>query len=69
MEKLRKIVKMKWMNSTWGVFVGSILGYGYYYFFGCNSGNCSITSDPINSMVYGSLMGLILFWPPKKNHT
>lgn len=56
------------MNSALGVFAGSILGYGYYYF-GCNSGNCAITSDPINSMAYGSLMGLILFWPPKKNHT
>jgi len=48
-----------------GVVLGSGIGYAYYYFIGCNSGTCPITSNPINSVAYGSLMGLIMFWPVK----
>ncbi len=48
-----------------GVILGSGAGYAYYYFIGCNSGTCAITSNPINSIAYGSLMGLIIFWPAK----
>jgi len=34
-------------------------GFLYYQFIGCN-GSCAITGSPINSTLYGSLMGLIL---------
>ncbi len=46
-----------------GIFLGSMVGFGYYYFIGCDSGTCAITSNPINSMIYGTVMGIILFWP------
>tara|TARA_R110002096_G_scaffold115365_2_gene249933 strand:- start:155580 stop:155807 length:228 start_codon:yes stop_codon:yes gene_type:complete len=44
-----------------GLLLGSLAGYAYYYFIGCSSGTCSITSKPINSSVYGSIMGALLF--------
>lgn len=44
-----------------GVVIGAIAGYAYYYFVGCASGTCAITSKPINSTLYGSLMGGLLF--------
>ncbi len=44
-----------------GVVVGAIAGYLYYSFVGCASGACAITSKPINSTLYGSLMGGLLF--------
>lgn len=44
-----------------GVVVGAIAGYSYYYYVGCASGTCAITSKPINSTLYGSLMGGLLF--------
>ncbi len=44
-----------------GIFVGGILGYAYYYFVGCNSGSCAITSKPFNSSAYGMLMGYLMF--------
>lgn len=44
-----------------GVIVGAIAGYLYYHYIGCVSGTCSITSKPLNSTVYGSLMGGLLF--------
>ncbi|SDX13553.1 DUF6132 family protein [Flavobacterium degerlachei] len=40
-----------------GVAVGAIAGYLYYHFVGCASGTCAITSKPLNSSLYGSLMG------------
>jgi hypothetical protein len=44
-----------------GVIVGAIAGYAYYHYVGCASGTCAITSKPINSTLYGSLMGGLLF--------
>jgi len=44
-----------------GVIVGSIAGYAYYHYVGCASGTCSITSKPLNSTLYGALMGGLLF--------
>lgn len=38
-----------------GVIVGAVLGYTYYYFVGCSSGTCSITSKPLNSTLYGAI--------------
>ena len=40
-----------------GVALGAIAGYAYYYFVGCASGQCAITSNPVNSTVYGMVMG------------
>ena len=40
-----------------GIVIGSIGGYLYYHFIGCASGTCSITSQPVNSTVYGAAMG------------
>lgn len=44
-----------------GVVVGGILGYGYYYFIGCETGTCAISSKPVNSSVYGMVMGYLAF--------
>lgn len=44
-----------------GILVGGILGFAYYYFIGCNSGSCAITSKPFNASSYGMLMGYLLF--------
>lgn len=44
-----------------GVIVGAVAGYLYYYFVGCASGTCAITSKPLNSTAYGALMGGLLF--------
>jgi hypothetical protein len=44
-----------------GVIVGAIAGYGYYHYVGCACGTCAITSKPLNSTLYGALMGGLLF--------
>lgn len=48
------------------VFGGAILGYAYYYFIGCNSGSCPITSSPYISTVYGAAVGFLISIPSKK---
>jgi len=44
---------------------GSILGFGYYYFIGCDSG-CAISSSWVNSTLYGTAIGLIAGFPTKE---
>jgi hypothetical protein len=40
-----------------GVILGAIGGYAFYYYIGCASGTCPITSKPVNSALYGALLG------------
>ncbi len=51
---------MKYLKWIIGIVVGGMLGFSYWYFIGCNTGTCAITSSPINSTVYGGLMGILL---------
>ncbi len=44
-----------------GVVIGAIAGYLYYIEIGCVSGTCAITSKPLNSTLYGGVMGGLLF--------
>jgi Family of unknown function (DUF6132) len=44
-----------------GIVVGAIAGYLYYFYIGCASGTCVITSRPLNSTLYGAAMGGLLF--------
>lgn len=46
--------------------VGAVGGYLYWYYVGCASGSCAITSSPLNSSLYGTLMGGLLFSSFKK---
>jgi hypothetical protein len=44
-----------------GIAIGALAGYAYYYFVGCASGTCAITSKPFNATLYGAVMGGLLF--------
>lgn len=43
-----------------GVAIGGLVGFLYYKFIGCSSGTCPITSKPLNSVIYGAVMGLLV---------
>jgi hypothetical protein len=43
------------------VVIGLIAGYLYYQQIGCETGTCAIASKPLNSTLYGGLMGGLLF--------
>lgn len=40
--------------------LGAATGFVYWFYIGCNSGSCAITSSPVNSSIYGSVMALLL---------
>ena len=58
------ISKHKWLIA--GILAGALAGFLYWNFVGCASGTCSITSKPVNSTLYGSMMGGLLFTAFKK---
>ncbi|AZZ58846.1 DUF6132 family protein [Riemerella anatipestifer] len=45
--------------SIIGAIIGAISGYLYWKFVGCSTGTCAITSKPINSTLYGGVMGAL----------
>jgi hypothetical protein len=49
-----------------GVILGGAIGFAYYYFIGCKSGICAITSSPVNSTLYGVMLGALWTFPTKK---
>jgi hypothetical protein len=57
---------LKYKSTIAGVIIGSVGGYLYYHFIGCVAGSCPITSQPINSTLYGALMGGLLINSFKK---
>jgi len=60
---------IKWIIA---LALGGVAGFGYWYFIGCNGGSCAITSSPVNSSIYGALMGVLLvntFTRDQKNTT
>lgn len=51
---------MKFIQSNFwqilGGIVGGIAGYIYYKEIGCSTGTCPITSKPLNSVIYFSVL-------------
>lgn len=51
-----------------GAITGGVAGYLYYYFMGCASGTCLITSKPVNSTLYFAMLGALVFGMFQKRH-
>jgi len=64
--KSRLLDKSNLIKISIGVILGGAVGFAYYYFIGCKSGTCAITSSPINSTLYGGLLGVLWIFPTKK---
>lgn len=47
-----------------GVMIGATGGFLYYYFIGCSSGSCAITSNPYMSAMMGGFLGFFLVNSP-----
>lgn len=48
-----------WILTAAGAVIGAAAGWAWWYFYGCTNG-CVITSSPLNSTLYGALMGVLL---------
>lgn len=62
---------LKRLNLKWilpGLTAGAVAGFFYWKFYGCD-GTCLITSNPVKSMIYFSVMGALvnnMFKPGQK---
>ncbi len=61
-----KINKSILLKRVLPVVLGGAIGYAYYYFIGCKSGSCPITSNPYISVIYGASIGIIYALPSSK---
>ncbi len=57
---------IKWKKLIIFGVIGMAAGYAYYYFVGCASGSCPLTSNPYLMTGYGLGAGLVLGWDFKK---
>lgn len=57
---------IRYKTEIYGTIAGAVAGWSYWYFVGCASGTCPITSSPVISSVYGAMMGWLLFSSFKK---
>lgn len=51
--------KRHWLTLL-GIALGAAGGFLYWNFIGCTTGTCPITSSPINSSVWGAIIGVLL---------
>jgi len=50
----------KYKRDLISITLGAVAGFLYWKFVGCSSGTCMITSKPINSTLYGAVMGFLV---------
>jgi hypothetical protein len=62
---------LKAMLKSWyfwkpflSIILGATAGYLYYHFYGCQSGTCAITGNPLSSMFFGAFLGFFLVARP-----
>jgi hypothetical protein len=55
-----------WRKRILFSLIGALGGFAYYYFVGCRTGTCPISSNPWISTAYGAGMGLILTMGERK---
>jgi hypothetical protein len=54
------LLLQKYKSALIGIAFGAVAGFLYWKFIGCSSGTCAITSKPLNSTLYGALMGFLV---------
>jgi hypothetical protein len=42
------------------VLIGGAIGFLYYKVVGCPNGSCPITAKPMNTIIYGAVVGLLV---------
>jgi len=60
---------IRWKKLFVFSLLGMAAGYAYYYFIGCASGSCALTSNPYLMTGYGLGAGIVLGWDTRKKKT
>lgn len=56
-----KCLFRKYGLTLLGGICGALGGFLYWFYIGCASGTCPITASPVNSTLWGMLLGGLLF--------
>jgi len=59
-ETMKMLIKRHWLTLI-GLLAGALGGLLYWYFIGCTTGSCPITSSPVNSSIWGAVLGGLIF--------
>ncbi|MDD2437756.1 MAG: DUF6132 family protein [Massilibacteroides sp.] len=59
MSKLIGMVRKHWAYLA-GALTGGVGGYFYWFYIGCSSGTCPITSSPSMSVLWGAILGSLI---------
>lgn len=59
------ILKNKYIKLSLYAIIGGLIGYAYYYYFGCKNG-CPLSSNWYITTGYGFISGIVLALPLKK---
>jgi hypothetical protein len=57
---IKQKMTKKYILMLGGLALGAVAGFSYWYYIGCNSGTCVITSSPVNSSIYGAVLGVMI---------
>lgn len=55
---MTKLLKANFWYLIGGA-IGGLAGFLYWQQVGCASGTCAITSHPVNSALYGAVLGML----------
>jgi hypothetical protein len=60
MDRLKDVLKNNLLPLIGGV-LGAVGGYLYWMKIGCTTGACPMTSSPLMSVMWGAIMGALVF--------
>ena len=66
MSALKKIKDNFIIRIGIGAFIGFLAGILYYLLIDYKTNSCPITSNPYYTVLWGILLGIVLFFPEKK---
>ena len=65
---INKLIKSRYVLKPFiAILIGGFVGFLYYKFAGCSSGNCPVTGNPYVSVQWGGMMGLFIINSPCRN--
>ena len=61
----KELIKSRgFLRPLLGIVLGGIAGFLYYYYVGCATGSCAISSSPYFSTIWGALFGYFILNSP-----